>query len=47
MADNTLDTGRYEEVFLHQAQAASVFGAVIGIEETRNLLDAVFVAEAR
>ena len=44
MADNTLDAGRYEEVFLHQAQARRL-GAVIGIEETGNLLDAVFVAE--
>ena len=45
MADDALEAGRYEEVFLHQAQAAAVFIAVVRIEETGNLLDTVLVAE--
>ena len=45
MADDALEAGRYEEVFLHQAQAAAVFIAVVRIEETGNLLDAVLIAE--
>lgn len=47
MADDALEAGRYEEVFLHQAQAAAVFIAVVRIEETGNLLDAVLIAEGR